>query len=268
MDIQQYYKKYAEISLNASIAACIPPFFILIIWLVVDHKLPILVMTLPFMVYSFFCYQNYLVGKRRYEEAAENSLESNRSESFIESNDMLIAFLPAPSLRMLLFAPSGKLIGEVKDLRFWKWRWFLPYFMDRLFPGMYGLYNDKGELTAQIHLGNGKDGFIKIYENDELLGFYIRIENDQLSDLKGEFVLGDEEKMFCAIRSELNGEMRFYDQTGKTVCGLKKGWMPLEWGKYFRDPNTPILSFHHQSRKEEKIAVISFLVQCYCYRNH
>lgn len=123
---------------------------------------------------------------------------------------------------MLLFAPSGKLIGEVKDLRFWKWRWFLPYFMDRLFPGMYGLYNDKGELTAQIHLGNGKDGFIKIYENDELLGFYIRIENDQLSDLKGEFVLGDEEKMFCAIRSELNGEMRFYDQTGKTVCGLKK----------------------------------------------
>lgn len=263
MDIQQYYKKYAEVSLNASLAACIPPFVFLIIWLVVDHNLPILVLTLPFMIYSFFCYQNYLIVKKRFQEAVEISPESNITETLFETNHMLIAYLPAPSLRMLLYAPSGKLLGEVKDLRFWQWRWFLPYFMDRLFSGMYGLYNEKGELAARIHVGSGKDGYIKIYENDELLGLYLRKNRK-----KGEFALGDRKKMFCSIHSELNEEINFYNQAGKAVCEYKKGWMLLEWGKYFRDPNTPIISFHHLATKEEKIAFISFLVQQYRYRNH
>ncbi|EIJ78503.1 hypothetical protein PB1_13134 [Bacillus methanolicus PB1] len=263
MDIQQYYKKYAEVSLNASLATCIPPFVFLIIWLVVDHKLPILVMTLPFIIYSFFCYQNYLIGIKRFQEVTDFSLESNNSESFFETDHMLIVYLPAPSLRMLLYAPSGKLLGEVKDLRFWHWRWFLPYFLDRLFPGKYGLYNEKGELAARIHVESGKEELIKIYENEELLGLYFRKKRK-----KGKFTFKDGKRMFCAIRSELNEEMHFYDQSGKDVCEYKKGWMPLEWGKYFRDPNTPIISFHHLATKEEKIAVISFLVRQYRYRNH
>jgi hypothetical protein len=257
MNIQQYYKKYAEVSLNASLAACIPPFLFLNIWLLVDRKLPILVMTIPFMVYSFFSYQSYLIGKKRYMEVTESPEASNLAETFFETNHMLIAYLPAPSLRMLLFSPSGNLIGEVKDLRFWYWRWFLPYFMDKLFPHVYGLYNEKGELIARIQVGSEKDGLIKIYENDELLCLYLR--------KKSEIIFEDGKRLLCETR---NGEMYFYDQEKKAVCEYKKGWMPLEWGKHFKDPNTPILSFHHLASKEEKLAVISFLVQQNRYRNH
>ena len=63
MNIQQYYEQSAMASLNGSLVAFIPT-IVLVIFVFVTHTYHLLLLLLPFLIYSFFCYQKFLLNQR------------------------------------------------------------------------------------------------------------------------------------------------------------------------------------------------------------
>ncbi|MGJ7921496.1 hypothetical protein [Neobacillus sp. LXY-4] len=164
MNIQQYYRSAANIALNESIASFVPVILILGGGIYFSVDLPLFLVILPFIVFSFYCYQIYLIQHRRSLEAMTK--KPSVDLGLVRTEHLLITFMPAPSLRMLLFEPNGNLIGEVRDERFWWWRWFLPYFIDKRFPKTYGLYSPQNKLKAYYRI-NARTKEVKIYDSDQ-----------------------------------------------------------------------------------------------------
>ena len=55
----------------------------------------------------------------------------------------------------------------------------------------------------------------------------------------------------------------------KTVFGrIQSGLMPMEWGKRFVNPNTPILTFAPCTGEKDKIQLLALLICIYIYRDH
>ncbi|GLB61129.1 hypothetical protein [Cytobacillus sp. NCCP-133] len=154
MNIQQYYRQSADISLNGSLAALMPSSIFLVYSIINVSRINLLLITAPFIIYSFLCFQVFLLNKQRAKKVANTRLRYIRAGNFpflLQSN-VLITYMPAPSLRMIIFNPKGMQIGEIRDMNMWKIRWFLPYFLDCLLPKKLGIFNQVNELEAVIYI--------------------------------------------------------------------------------------------------------------------
>lgn len=259
MNIQQYYRYRAAASLNGSFAALIPVFIIVIPLLIFIGMKEVVILAVPFLLYSFISYQIYLIEQHRF---INSEVKTNlQSHGPMEKEQYLLTFMPAPSLRLLLFTPDGQNNIEICDKRKNKLRWFLPYFLDRLFPAEYGLFHSDNRLLVTFKWKRNQgivmdENGITILEI-EMQGqnlFFIRIK-DHTYRLKI-----DSKKMYTDVQ---------FFQEGHTLQGrVRKGWMPLEWGKHFVDANTPVLTFLEESSKEERLAILAILIKIYRYHNH
>lgn len=253
MNIQQYYRKTASISLSVSLATLIPPFFMIIYGIMIARDGRLVLIVLPFLVYSFFCYQYYLVCDRRAKAFTENQMEVKcMNQTLLKSDYALLHFLPSTSLRILLFSSSGKLMGELKERNLLSLSWFLPPFLDRLFEKRFVLYDGLNNVIAKFYLKKSK---IEITDKD---GNLINIINDVGNDrhLKFEYVSSGEK--IAVTRTLLYMDYQFF-QKQIMVCRLQKGMMPLEWENNIKDPNTPVLSFEQNVSEEEKINILAIL---------
>ncbi|MEH6990321.1 hypothetical protein [Cytobacillus firmus] len=262
MNIQHYYLKTADISLNASLTALMPPTFFLLLFF---NKFPganFIVILIPFVIYSFLCHQMYLLNKQRAAEAAASNYyyKGQAPLSFLEQSSVLIAFLPAPSLRMVIFDPQGMLIGEIRDMKMRKLRWFLPYFIDRFFPKRLGIYDHTENLEASIIIR--KKG-IEILSSDGHCREIIEFKKDGNTLL---FQNGD--MQYAVPKTFLHTDLQVWDDQSNRIARLRKGWMPFEWGKRFKDPNTPVLSFNISLDAKEKRRIYAIFAALFLYRNH
>jgi hypothetical protein len=267
MNIQQYYRSAANIALNGSLAAFVPMILIQIGSMYFSAKLPLMIIVLPFCLYSFICFQGYLIQHHR-------SLESKVKQpvklvTLSNAENILLTFMPAPSLRMLLFEPNGNLIGEIRDKRFWWWRWFLPYFIDRVFPRNYSLYDQTNKILATYRVNKGKRQ-IKVYDSQQNeMGFYIE-QWDTSFSLKKRGVIHSltKNKDIHVEGSAIYPEVQFRNQEQIIISKMIKGWMPNEWEKQFRDPNTPIIVFDKQMDEHEKILAFGVLAGIFQSTSH
>ncbi|MBP3040805.1 hypothetical protein J9303_15040 [Bacillaceae bacterium Marseille-Q3522] len=260
MNIQQYYHKTAASSLNGSLLALIPAVTLNIY--IVLHTLPIYFtfLTIPFFIYSLTSYQIYRLHNRRAFHIDNSMISEKTATSLYQEQQLLIAFLPAPSLRLLLFSPDGTMAGEIKDQNQSLFRWLLPTAFDRIKKGKYGIYNEKGTLLASI-----------IISKKEL-----RIE---LTDGRKISVLEKEKQFRCVTydvesnnrilhKSPMFADIRISDEKGTDYLQIKTGWMPLEWGKRFPNPNTPVLTFLLSLTDEEKAILFGILAKQYAYSDY
>lgn len=268
MNIQQYYRSAANIALNGSLAAFVPMILILIGSIYFSVKLPLIVIVLPFCIYSFICFHGYLIQHHR-------SLESEVKDdgnvvTLANAENILIAFLPAPSLRMLLFEPNGFLIGEIRDIRFWWWRWFLPYFVDRIFPRNYRLYDQNNNILATYKVNNRKK-YIKMFDSARNeIGFYHQQSNPSFT-LKKRGVIHSftKKNQFLHVEGSLfYPEVQFRNEHSFIVSKMIKGWMPNEWGKQFRDPNTPFIVLDDRLDEHAKILILGVLADFFQTTSH
>ncbi|KON87579.1 hypothetical protein AF332_12555 [Sporosarcina globispora] len=262
MDIGHYYRKTADISLNASLAALIPPFFFLLFLINKSPGTNLILILFPFIIYSFLCHQMYLLNKQRAAEIVERRF-NNKGKAFLSllcPSNVLIAFMPAPSLRMVIFDPEGRQIGEIRDMKMWKFRWFLPYFLDFFFPKRIGIYDHNDNLEAsilihkkgiQISCANDSCNETIIYKKD---GSNLVYENGCIR--------------YSIPKTFFYTDFQVLDEKSKRIARLRKGWMPLEWGKQFKDPNTPILSFNESLTAKDKLRVYAIFAALFLYRNH
>jgi hypothetical protein len=267
MNIQQYYRCSANISLNGSLAAFVPVSFILIGSMFVSVKLPLLYLVFPFCFYSFICYQAYLIQYHRSLESVV--IDTAKKTTLLDAENILVTFMPAPSLRMLLFDSNGLLIGEVRDVKFWWWRWFLPYTADRIFSCVYGLYDQDNQLIAYYRVNKRKKQVQIIDVARNILGVY-HIHTESPFSLKRRGVIyskGNKQTMVVE-GSALSADIKVRNEQDFITSKLVKGWMPLEWGKHFRDANTPYMIFDKDTAANDKILIIGVLTDFFQYTSH
>lgn len=265
MNIQQYYRSAANAALNGSLAAFVPVILILSGGILFSVKLPLFTIILPFCLCSLFYYQIYLLQAKR---SLESVIKDYPSETDLENaQNILITFMPAPTLRMLLFEPKGHLIGEVRDMRFWWWRWFLPYFADHLFPKVYGFYNQENQLQA-IYKVNNRKKYIKIFDAElKEMGIYTDHSGTAIKK-RGNIHSFSNSKDILVEGSVIYPNLKFRDEQDYIISKLIKGWMPAEWGKRFRDANTPYIILDETLEKFDKILILGVLADYYKSTSH
>ncbi|MFB6466165.1 hypothetical protein ACE38V_04995 [Cytobacillus sp. Hz8] len=260
MNIRQYYRQSAVMSLNASLISLVPIILIVIGFSLFPSGLLLILSSIPFFIYSFICFQNYQLQNKRFEETMDFG-EMDDPAEVLDQSQWFIAFLPAPSLRMVLFEPKGRMVGEIKDIQFWKIRWFLPYWIDRFIPKKYGVYNHQQQFIGKILIKKRK---IQLWKPQEEFS-----ANLYCTDYNGKKESWSfEEKIFSTHKEWLLTDVRYQVEHLGEVARLKKGWMPKGCEKYFKDANTPIFSMQKELKKEDKLILLGLLVRFYCYREH
>ena len=261
MDIQKYYKQAAFASLNASIISCIPIFFLTAVFFAMHLSAKYWLYMLPFALYSMTSYLLYCLDKRRSIEAfLENP--NGKEASLLEAKTVVLSFLPAPSLRMLIFDRDGKGVGEIRDEKFHLVRWYLPYFLDKMYAKNYGFYNSSGMLQYVFTL-KGKTIEIK-NKKGKKISKIIEKKMDQPS--KSVFAYG--ENTIIMNKSLAFTDYRFEKENGLPLAILQKGLMPKEWNRRFAKANIPLFSINHGLSNKEIIHLYALLTKIYAYKDH
>ena len=262
MNIQQYYQQSAFISLNGSIVSAGILSILLTASLLFSWNLPMLVVVVPFLTISIFQYYSYLLFNRRSIESIDSSHHYGDQE-LLCLNQLLITFYPAPALRLLFFTPDGMLAGELKEIEVKKWRWILPYFLDQKISKKFGLFDFKGNLQGQL-IYDGK-GIKMLNGQNEAVGFFY--PKKASNGGQGIAVLAGARRL-SILYSGLNQQIKFVDDKGMYISNLQNGWMPLEWTRFFKDANTPVLTFDYGLSTPARLAIIAALAYRYQYYNH
>jgi hypothetical protein len=259
VNIRQYYKQYANASLHGSLASLIPAVLLLIYSIFIVQQYQLILLILPFLIYSFFSYQRFLLHYQRAKDVHFSSTLPSEEVNLLNENELMLTFLPSPSLRLLFFHHNGMKAGELRDERALIRSWFIPKFFDRFLMRKYGLYDDRDELIAYYHVVRDKIGVYSLNEGGEL----VLTESVQLEKHEAVFMNKN-----LIIKNKGLQDFLFEISGGKKVMSIQTGWMPLEWGERFVDANTPILMMDHHLSRKEKVTLFSLLIQIFAYANH
>lgn len=263
MNIQQYYRYTASISINAGLISIIVPIFLLFIVSMIMQSREIVLLSVPFFIYSLFCFHHYRLNIDRCNETnVINQNEMESAESLLLENQLLLAYLPSPSLHLLLYSSNGQLAGEIKDEHQKLIRWFLPYWVDKMFSKNYVLYDEKNRLVATFKIS--KKGIIDVTDHEGKHLGSIKEMKSKNFHIKGRTLNTnlslDSERFFTDIKYRSERE----DLVGR----IRKGWVPLKWGVQFKDANIPVLTFGEKVTEEEKLLLFALMANHLRYRDH
>ncbi|RFU66422.1 hypothetical protein D0469_17480 [Peribacillus saganii] len=270
MDIRQYYRKtsgicfqVAWISLTLSIL-----FFGLHAAGVLSGN--ILAIMLPFIILSIANYIGFRMFDTRAEEIPERLLcPLTEKSELLDHSHLLLAFLPAPTLRAVLFAPNGNAVGEIRDLNMKWYMWLIPNSVSLLLPKRYGLYSSDGTLIGSYQFKWGLfNKAVILNQYGDNIGYYREAKKESLFRLKGMIVNPEGKPWISAYAGGLLQEFQMTNADGIKLVSYKTGWMPFEWGNRFKDANTPILSFHNSATYNDKIAILGFCAAALHHRSN
>src|SRR4051794_7932932 len=139
MKIDQYYRDSANINLNGSIASLLPAALITGGNLFFFHHKEIMLLTIPFIIYSLIAFQVYLFRIRQSSLIRDNLGDSQPSfQCLFESRYFLVVFLAS---KLFLYVPEGHQAGVIKRIR--------RRGVRRLsFTKIYALYNMERQIIA------------------------------------------------------------------------------------------------------------------------
>lgn len=256
MKINDYYQDAANLSLNGSLAALLPIILMTAANLSYLHNEAVFVLTVPFFLYSFLCFQLYLFRKRQSITINRNlsSLKPvNGDQSLFSARHLLVLFHNAQSPQVLLYFPDGQLAGSIKRYR-------LKGLRKLKFSMLYVLYNSKNEAIACFGVKRKREITIEVYDKKRnCLGF---LKKTRLNWLKSREELYDTKGTLIGFVEGSGTFMdeKIIDQYNQQVSRLRRGWMPVEWSPLFPEPNTPVLSFDANLSEQEKLLRMSFLI--------
>jgi hypothetical protein len=260
MNIRQFYEQSAVVSLNAGLAAFIPPILLLFYSVVIAKNFQLLILVVPFLIYSLYCYQVYLLNNNRAKSIQIETKVEHFISTLLEESTLLFTFLPAPSLRMLFFNPAGIKVGEIRDRSFFMARWFLPYFLDRLFNRKFVLYDQKDKPI--VYFQQMKDQIEITTPEGEYVSTVYRLNKG-----KGKEYFFDNLSIQI-LKKGIPSDYTFITPEKKVFGQIQSGLMPVEWGKRFVNPNTPILTFSPCAGEKDRIQLLALLICTYMYRYH
>lgn len=257
MKINEYYRDTANLNLNGGIAALIPVIIIVAGNLTTIKNEEIMILTIPFLIYSLLCFQIYLFRMRQAISIDRNMAKSERTkESLFESQHLLVLYLNTNSSRLLIYFPDGHLAGMIKrfpgnglkGLRLSKI--YALYNFDNQPIGFFKVYGSK---ILKIEVFDHKRHYLGRFEKRKLDW---RTNKKELLDSKGRYI------------GTVEGSSAFMDEQVLNINylsdgRLRRGWMPIEWSPLFPEPNTPVLSLRESLTEEDKLLRMSFIINEY-----
>ncbi|WP_026694941.1 hypothetical protein [Peribacillus kribbensis] len=266
MDIQNYYRETSKMHHHSAwVSLLIASLFFLFHAFGRLHG-NIFLITAPFLLFG-----TYSIGRCFLLEAKIDKHAGCHGSALInmfEESYILFSFLPAPTLRLLLFEPGGNCLGEIKDLKGKNFLWFIPGPLAAMFTRRYGLFDSKGRLMAAFILkGVMANTLIMENKEGEIIGVYKENINHSLFALKG-MVTDSNHKPWIPVSIQTGlGGFSLEDRQGKKIGSLQCGIMPIEWGERF-EVNTPILHFHELAGLEDKVAALGICTALYSSRKN
>ncbi|MEH7500438.1 hypothetical protein V7152_00125 [Neobacillus drentensis] len=257
MKINEYYRDTANLNLNGSIAALIPAIIIVASNLSIIKNKEIMILTIPFLIYSLICFQIYLFRMRQSISIDRNMAKSERIRvSLFEARHLLVLFLNSNSSCLLLYFPDGHLAGMIK-------RFHGKGLKKLRLSKIYALYNMDNEAIGYFKVSGRKIIKIEVFDHKRhylghlekrKLGW--RTNKKELLDSKGRYI------------GAVEGASAFMDEQVITSNPLpdgrlRRGWMPIEWSPLFPEPNTPVLSLRESLTEEDKLLRMSFIINEY-----
>lgn len=193
-----------------------------------------------------------------------SAIQNNRSKTieldqnvdlapFIEHNEFVAINRAAPTLRVQLFTPDGNYTGELRDKKMNWWRWLIPQSIIPFIRKSYILVDEHEKILATFLHHGGINLRISIFdENFNQIGFYEEKAIEGLTKVRGTLT-GADGNIIVKVETDLylfNVNLR--NMEDKFWANIQHGWMPLEWGKRFKELNTPIISFNKELTIREK----------------
>jgi len=267
MNIKEYYKSTAIASLNISLFTAILSVIIFVIMSRFLHSVHVWEATIPFMIMSCIFFLQFYLNKNRYLHFPEEIRINERP--LMDERNVLMTFMPAPTLRIMLFNPKGQLVGEVKDYNTAWYKWFIPNNVMMFLPQKYILLDEQQKEFATFRTFGFLGGNIEIYNSEgRRIGVYI--ENVKKSLFRYSGTLYDDEQ---SERMKVNVSGYIHSFTissidGRRLVSFQKGYMPLEWSSRFKQLNTPILSFAEETTNEEMICIYALCSKFLTYTNN
>ncbi|MFE4239971.1 hypothetical protein ACM6Q7_12545 [Peribacillus butanolivorans] len=261
MNIREYYQKTSNSNFHASWISLVLAivFFICHAFTIIPGN--ILLITAPFIFLSIAQFVSHRIYENRIKELPIELIETNTS--LLQTEHVLLTFMPAPTLRLLLFAPNGSLLGEIRDLNMKWFMWMVPNFLSMLLPKRYELVDHEGHLLAKYYIKRGLFNKVTILDHQGgVIGFYQ--ENKSLVKINGMIYKFDGTEWMPVQTSGSLTSFEIKTKEGEKVVSYQEGWMPLEWGKRFKT-NTPILTFSSNVEESPKIIIFGF---CAATLNH
>jgi hypothetical protein len=257
MKINEYYRYTANLNLNGSIAALIPAVMIVAGNLSFIKNKEIMILIIPFLIYSLICFQIYLFRIRQSISINRKMAKSERNlQSFFEARNLLVLFLNTNSSRLLFYFPDGHLAGMIKRFH---GKGLKKISLSKIFA----LYNLDNEAVGYFKVSGKKKIKIEVFDyKRKYLGRFEkrrlnwRTNKKELLDSKGRYI------------GAIEGSSAFMDEqvnTGHPIPDgrLRRGWMPIEWSPLFPEPNTPILTLKETLSEEDKLLRMSFIINEY-----
>lgn len=257
MKIHEFYRGSANITLNGSIAALVPAIMIGVGNLCFFQNNQIMLLTIPFVVYSFISFQIYLYRLKQAISIDRNMPKSTSYyESIFSARHLVVVYMNHQDSSVHLFFPDGHQAGMIKRYR------QKGFYLFRK-PRIYALYDRQGQAVGFYKIKNSTPLIIEGYDqNKRYLGCY---EIDKVSWLKKKKEMMNEAGKFVG---SVEGSGYFMDervlnQSGQQVGRLRRGWMPVEWSGRFPEPNTPVLTLFENLSEKDKLLTMSFLINEY-----
>jgi uncharacterized protein with PQ loop repeat len=254
MKINEYYRDTAHMHLNGSIASLVPTIMIVIGNLSVFKNNNIMLLTIPFLIYSFISFQIYLFRMRQSIAIRRNLQSSKRTaKSIFDARHLLVLFRNSQSSCLFLYFPDGHLAGQIKK---YKGTGLKRFKLSRT----YALYNMEDQVQGFFKLTGKKVLKIEVFDNNRtFLGEFEKKSKGFLQDKKE---LMDQSGKYIGMVEGAKAfmDVHVYDPKNQEVGRLRRGWMPMEWSLLFPEPNTPVLSIRESMSESEKLLRMSFLI--------
>ena len=252
MNIREYYKKTSHSNFLASWLSLILATLLFVFHIAGFIPGSVLWVTVPFILVSMAQFGSHYFYERKLKLFLAGEMPTD--VNLLNSEHVLMAFLPAPTLRLLLFSEQGALLGEIRDRNMKWYMWMIPNTVTMFLPKSYELVDSSGELLASFQIKGGFSSEMRILlPGGNCVGVYR--EKKTLKKIKGQ-VISDEGNESLRIEAQTAvHSLDAWTSDGKLAASYRVGWMPLEWGHRFR-ANTPVLTLSAKNGGEVKIAAL------------
>lgn len=244
MDIQKLYLRQAQLYLNSSLFTLIPASIIILWLLVVIPGKNHMVLVLPFLIYSLFLFQNYILNYKRFLSLSKKIEMEVSDLPDLMSNHQILLYFNKEEGELVFLHPTGGYLGKISE----KQGKYPFNKRSGLHPKELVLIDSKGTLLATYW----KSDTIDVHQN--VTGYLGGLSNGVFRMLPGESVgVLSSKHIFMDDHIE-NGR-------GEVVFRVRKGWMPLQYQELFLNPNTPIVTVNPALADSEKLLYFSLFVK-------
>ncbi|WP_066368474.1 hypothetical protein [Neobacillus fumarioli] len=256
MKINEYYRNAAYINLNGSLAALFPAATIMLANLFMFKNQKIMFLTIPFFLYSFFCFQLYLFKMKQSILISRNMCsrkEGNGHHSLFAARELLVFFVNTSSPKVLFYFPDGYLAGSISKYKGERNFDRKTFVLQNCHEKVLGFFRVRRKQNIIIEVFDEKKNYLGYFEKQRKR---FRKSKKELLDPAGRYIGAVE-------GSSIFMDEKVFTQENRPIGRLRRGWMPLEWSELFPEPNTPVLSFTEVMSEKDKLLRMSFIVNEY-----